>query len=1278
MSKKKLLAIVLTLVMVLSLVPQGIFAAGEDDPPAIGDAPSTNKRLIDNEDGTYTLALSVTGEAASSTVSQVDKANIILVIDTSSSMNNSAGNTYYTVPGTPAAPSSDGVAATYYRNDNGTYRQLYYVNGAWRTENRNNAQTFTGQFYSNSRLWAEKHAMTDDDGIIDKLLAQNVAGDSNKSDIIEVAIVDFGRGGVTQQTFTTNATSLKNTINGLTTSQGTNWEEGLQQAKALADSIHTAQPNESVYVIFLTDGEPTTHNNDYTVNTNYAQEWDYAKDDARGLITSGYTFYGLFTWGSSGSTHYLSSLVQYAYTGSGNSNTAISSEYAQYYTDASDTNTLINALNQIVHNITTGVGFTNVEMTDGVTSMTTSNIKASADGKVSGVKYYRSGGSYSTTANGGLGDEWTDAPTATIAEEDDLDENGNGIHKGDIDWDLGDIVLEDGVTYTITFIVWPSQDSLDLVADLNNGIISYDSLTPAQKSQIAVSSGHYYLKTNKDYPTVTYSTVTTTTIDGHTTTVTSDPVSTTITQPDPVGLAEERLNAVKEWEDDLDPTQREEVGNSVTLYLMVDGEYYFIDPETNKPLGVKLKGEPEEGDDPETFVPWTETDYLAIAPGIMVTDKSPAWPGDNVEGVTYVTWEETKYAILEEGHDYVWEESEINYHFELTAYHHHPMIMGYKDGQPITNDVVFTYAADGKTITGIESVKPMTDNLSATNTLKGGINITKKVIKLNEDDTETVIADYENPVDLNPFKITVTMTDPDGNTLPEKTAANGTKFNIDYRIYYGKNNPKYGTEGTSANLPGGRSGHIYVSGKEFKETLYVGDVIRVVNVEGNTIYTVTEATDDVPQGYELVRTDYEIAYAGKEENRKADPDHTVQGNSASYAEVVNKLTYGTLEVTKTVTATNKADINADKEFEFTFKLYSDNTSAKKELTGTKYNYTLTPASGTATKDVIEEGGTFTLKHGDKILIDLLPEGSYYEITETADAAYNTTSTGSTGTIVKDTKSTAAFTNATKEGKLTLEKTLASGSAQVTIPSGLTFTITGPVIGKDAEGKDVNWTKTVTYAQLQAEGGNTWTVPIGSYSVTEDATTGTVAGYTMGTPSYTSPVTVAENGTGALKVENTYSQDMAKLTLKKVLGANSEQVTIPAGTTFTISGTTASGAEYKIENIKYSELGENGKTFDVPTGKYSVTEDVTTAAVTGYTLGTPTYSAEVTLTKENNTGTLTVTNTYTINTYDVKVIKTFSGITEDLVPSDTFKITPTFDGTAQTDLTISGATHEKGT
>ncbi len=841
---------------------------------AVGDAPKPKKRLHDNGDGTHTLSLSVTGSSSTSTSTQVDKANVILVLDVSSSMNYATtGNNYYLVSSgfVPPAASAQSVSPHYYAYYNGNYVQARYNNGQWQRQSGYGWTNYNGNIYSPDRFWAMKHALTDSNGVIDELLAQNVSGDANKQDIIEVSIISFGA-HVNSNDFSYNANTLKNQINSLQTESGTNWEGALVAAKEQADAIKQSQPDEKVYVIFLTDGQPTQHGDgNMPKNGNTAEEWGYAKDDARAIVTSNYVFYGLFTWGDADEAKFLKSLVQYAYTGEGTSDTDLDSQYADYYEHAQSTSALISKLQQIVHNITENVGYTDVEITDGVTEMTSSSVSASTSGTISGVKYYRGGGENNTYGavdvdNGIYGTEWTDAPAATINND------------GEIDWHLGtDFVLEDGVTYTITFTVWPKQEAMNLVADLNNGVRTYDSLSDEEKAQIHQSGSSYSLKTNTDYPTVSYRTITTKQEEGQPEQqIISDRMTSNITNPEPVGLSQSSMHAKKIWEDSLDESQREEFVGTVTLYLMKDGDYYYTDPDTGEPVGVTLT---ESSD-------WTETNYIYIAPGILVDENSPAYDSTKPQ----VTWEGKTYAILEPGHEYIFEESVDNHHYELINYIHHPMVMGSDgDGNPVVKDVTFTKDGSGN-ITGIESVVALEDHLSATNALKGGIDISKKVVDVDDPEKELDVSD--------PFNMTVHITDAEGNKLPDKTIevdGEDVTFNYDYRIYYGKNNPLYATSGTEH-----RSDHIYGTGTSFEvENVYVGDVIRVVNIETGALFYVEENLDS-NSDYDLVGVDYKIgegtsdpsaavAYSADEKvNRNNQTWYPVKRNSLSHVTVTNQ------------------------------------------------------------------------------------------------------------------------------------------------------------------------------------------------------------------------------------------------------------------------------------------------------------------------------------------------------------------------------------------------------
>ena len=762
---------------------------------AVGDqAPATSKKLHDNGDGTYTLSLSVTGASESSSQTSVAKSNVILVIDTSGSMANN---------------------------------------------------------YAYGRVTRMAATIEASQALVTELLKNNqpagtVSEDGTRlDDIIEISVITFA--GASNDRYngyldtlvsqSTDETYINNRIGNISAVGGTNWEMALRQANTEAQK-YASQTGESTSIIFLTDGKPTLYGRNDSGsgqegNSNVRTCWNESTDEANALVNNGYTLYNIFAFGTDEGTdsgsNYLKALTNYAYTGSGTYSNYNDTEYTgKYFFDASDTEALTAAFNTIIDQINNKVGYTNVEMKDEVTALTSSSVSADVSGDVTGVKYHRSGGTYGAAdpENGNYGQEWADAPAAKIV-------------NGKVDWDLDDLILEDGVTYTITFVVWPSQASLDLVADLNNGKRPYASLSEAEKASVVDNGGVYTLKTNTDYPTVTYSTITTTTSASGTETHTSDPVTVDIKNPDPVGLLGQKITVEKKWDDSLDPSQRDEVAGSVVLDLYKGTDVYINDISLNEANNWKLEN------------------YVSIAPGIMITKDSPAYK----DGLASVVYSGTTYYILEEGHDYKFAEDDINNHFELTAYEYHPMIIGNK-----VFNVTFEKDAAGK-ITGVKDVTEIS-TISATNTLKGGINLSKKVVDEDGNAVDTT----------DTFKMTMHLQDEEGKP-----------YAYDYRIYYGTNNPAYATSGDQH-----RSEHIYGTGDAEVE-LYLGDTVRFVNVDGGTRYYVTE--DLTNSTYELKGITYQIStgnaenYANyKEEDTVKVGDvtwYTVKGNSSSNVVVTN-------------------------------------------------------------------------------------------------------------------------------------------------------------------------------------------------------------------------------------------------------------------------------------------------------------------------------------------------------------------------------------------------------
>ena len=117
-----------------------------------------------------------------------------------------------------------------------------------------------------------------------------------------------------------------------------------------------------------------------------------------------------------------------------------------------------------------------------------------------------------------------------------------------------------------------------------------------------------------------------------------------------------------------------------------------------------------------------------------------------------------------------------------------------------------------------------------------------------------------------------------------------------------------------------------------------------------------------------------------------------------------KPAVGTLTVSKTVKAANDPSAPVDIEKVFDFKVNLKD-KAGNTLTG-DYAYTIGEKKGT-----LGSGATFSLKHGQSIVIDGLPVGATYEVREEPTDGYTATAEGDTGAITKENPNAAAtFTN----------------------------------------------------------------------------------------------------------------------------------------------------------------------------------------------------------------------------------------------------------------------------
>ena len=523
---------------------------------ATGD-PTINagKTVTDgNGDGIYELALSVNATSQQSSETKAQKSNVVMVIDVSGSMGNSDSWIYYDTYTYDANTYDD---YRYYTSSTSTSTQLYY--GSYYTWGGNNwvqntgwysgGQTYYGNVYNatpysgvvyayETRLHATQRAAC---AVVDALLAKNV-NDDNITDMFEITVIKFAnRTANTQQGYngtqtiiqdSTNATDIKNAINGLTAGGGTNWQAALEQALTEAnyfkntDTSQIHDPEEITSVIFLTDGFPTFYGNDQGYsnqsaggesNNNIATCYTNSRTSARNIVSAGYTLYNIFAFGSDTTTYnnhtgfaYLRALTNYAY-GSGNTDNYNETDITrQHAFNAKSTDDLVAAFETIINHITNQVGYAGVNLTDGVSLGATSTSVAvngtakpesmrytvkDASGKLSYTVSFSNGTATFTIYNA---DGTTTTLTDSAAETVTTTINGTTINSqvysvtvgtgesaktykmspatidantGMVKWDLAGLgILESGYTYTVAFDVWPNQLAYDIAADLNNGI----------------------------------------------------------------------------------------------------------------------------------------------------------------------------------------------------------------------------------------------------------------------------------------------------------------------------------------------------------------------------------------------------------------------------------------------------------------------------------------------------------------------------------------------------------------------------------------------------------------------------------------------------------------------------------------------------------------------------------------------------------------------------------------------------------------------------------------
>lgn len=314
---KRALALVLALVMALSLVALPSFAAGEGDSAGLPNGVSVvnpggptegvtgmemSKTLQLNADGkTGTLTLEAYATGQSQVVQKDVPLDIVLVLDTSGSMDNKISEYHETY-----SISNNGTY--YYMDSNGQYQRAYYCDGqdwrggsnyeaGWYSENHQsnwrNCQGETGTrltpktssadtngvqfFYTSSQLSRMDALKTAVNNFAESVAAKAKGSDGQyggEDDVnYRIAVVEFASkaynltNGLVDMDTSLGLTQVKNAVSGLQAGGDTYPATGLN----MANSIFAANPisgdgQRGRVVIMFTDGYPAENGTD---NINY-------------------------------------------------------------------------------------------------------------------------------------------------------------------------------------------------------------------------------------------------------------------------------------------------------------------------------------------------------------------------------------------------------------------------------------------------------------------------------------------------------------------------------------------------------------------------------------------------------------------------------------------------------------------------------------------------------------------------------------------------------------------------------------------------------------------------------------------------------------------------------------------------------------------------------------------------------------------------------------------------------------------------------------------------
>lgn len=482
---------------------------GVPDDPTLS-APAREKTVTANGDGTYKVALNVTGAKSAGTGEIVTNQplDIVLVLDVSGSMAEKIAWNQPTKIDSLKTAVNNFIKATADENakitDQSQQNRIALVKFAGTASDNVGNDTYWGQRYNNSQI-------------------------------------------VTN--LTSNLNGLTSTVDSLNAAGATQADYGFQKARV---ALQNARTDAKKVIIFFTDGQPTSSNEFEKSVANDAVR------NAKALKDAGATVYSIGVFGDANpnntSTNWNNRSNAYMHAVSSNYPNATAwnrlgnrADNSSYYKAATDADQLNNIFESIRQEITKTAEYADVTIHDKLSSWVVSSDGASANGKPAGFTY--------TKTQHGQTTAWAGAPEATVAAD------------GTVSWPVTSNggKLEDGVTYTVSFNVKPTQAAFDNAASATP---EKDAASDeANTDDPNKGNANSYFTNNNPGATVGYRTVVTSSQGG---TTTSNPQTALYPQKPTITLPVSKITVTKTWSDGSE----NHADDSVQVQLKQDGRDY--------------------------------------------------------------------------------------------------------------------------------------------------------------------------------------------------------------------------------------------------------------------------------------------------------------------------------------------------------------------------------------------------------------------------------------------------------------------------------------------------------------------------------------------------------------------------------------------------------------------------------------------------------------------------------------------------------------------------------